>query len=205
MCFPGRRTQWTKWNAFPLHGNTHHYVFPYLGNISLVICVLLSRKHIARVICVSLPTSPKQQTAIYLGNWSFIFSFRQQQEGCLMIMRVQCELLKFQVSQCHSPISTSPPPPHLFLPVVQLSGVGVGRKKEREGVVTSQELLFRHRKGRCKIMIGQDEIWQWRHYCPKLRSDRPDTFLPFPHSPPKEVNSPSSFSRLAKVTVETRV
>ena len=58
----------------------------------------------------------------------------------------------------HSPISTSPSPS--FLPVVKLSGGGVGRKKEREGVVTSEEFKFRHRKGRCKIMIGQDEIWQ---------------------------------------------
>ena len=49
-----------------------------------------------------------------------------------MIMRVQSELLKFQVSQCHSPISTAPPPPRL--PVVKLSGGGGGggaKKGER--------------------------------------------------------------------------
>ena len=49
-----------------------------------------------------------------------------------MIMRVQSELLKSQVSQCHSRISTATPPPRL--PVVKLSGGGGGggeKKGER--------------------------------------------------------------------------
>ena len=54
-------------------------------------------------------------------------------------------------------------------------------------------------------MIGQDEIWQWRHYCPKLRSDRPDTFLPFPHSPPKRLivtfENSSELLRVKKIVV----
>ena len=74
-----------------------------------------------------------------------------------MTMRVQCELLKFQV--CFTVLYPPHPPPRFCL-LLNYLGVGVGRKKEREGVVTSEEFKFRHRKGRCKIMIGQDEIWQ---------------------------------------------
>ena len=37
------------------NANTYHCVFPYLGNVSLVIRVLLLGKHISLVICVPLP------------------------------------------------------------------------------------------------------------------------------------------------------
>ena len=57
-----------------------------------------------------------------------------------MTMRVQCELLKFQV--CFTVLYPPHPPPRFCLSLNYLGvgvGVGVGRKKEREGVVTSDE------------------------------------------------------------------
>ena len=50
-----------KWNAFPLHGDTYQYVFPYLGNISLVICSPTRETHITSDMCS--PTCETQITS----------------------------------------------------------------------------------------------------------------------------------------------